>query len=64
MIGLLAEAYLAKEPSAKILYDLGVMYAQVTMLPIERESLPKPSETAPTQFMTPCASQANKYFRD
>ena len=64
MIGLLAEAYFAKEPSAKIVYDLRVMYAQLTMLPIERESLPKPSETAPTPFMTPCASQSNKCSRD
>ena len=29
--------------------------AQLKMLPMERASLPMPSKTAPTPFMTPCA---------
>jgi len=29
--------------------------AQLKMLPIDRASLPMPSKTAPTPFMTPCA---------
>ena len=29
--------------------------AQLKMLPIDRASLPMPSNTAPTPFMTPCA---------
>jgi hypothetical protein len=28
---------------------------QLKMLPMERASLPMPSKTAPTPFMTPCA---------
>ena len=31
------------------------MFAQLKMLPMERASLPMPSKTAPTPFMTPCA---------
>ena len=32
-----------------------MMFAQLKMLPMERASLPMPSKTAPTPFMTPCA---------
>jgi len=32
-----------------------VICAQLKMLPIDRASLPMPSNTAPTPFMTPCA---------
>ena len=32
-----------------------MIFAQLKILPIERASLPMPSKTAPTPFMTPCA---------
>jgi len=32
-----------------------VICDQLKMLPMERASLPMPSKTAPTPFMTPCA---------